>query len=240
VENALRGEQETREGYDRFRRELPRRLTPEELDRIRALAADIPSLWNATDTPAADRKEIVCALVDRVTMTVRGNSEHAMLCIPWIGGMLTERALRRPIGRYERVSDFLRMRALVEAGVAAGQTAVQIAECLDREGFRPPSGRADRFTPELARGLAYRLGLSPKHQPAERLSADEWWVRDLADVLGVSYHRCKEWVKKGYVHARKIGSRRHLLIWADAEERERFAVSGTILAPADRAATRLS
>lgn len=32
----------------------------------------------------------------------------------------------------------------------------------------------------------------------------------------------KEWAKKGYVHARRVGSRKHLVIWADAEERERL------------------
>ena len=64
-EDALRHERELGEGYDRFRRESPRRLTPRELDRIRALAADIPFLWNAADTPAADRKEIVRALIER-------------------------------------------------------------------------------------------------------------------------------------------------------------------------------
>jgi DNA invertase Pin-like site-specific DNA recombinase len=221
-EDALRREQEAREAYDRFRRELPRRLTPEELDRIRALAADIPSLWNATDTPVADRKEIVRALVERVTMTVRGNSEHAMLRIEWIGGMSTERTLRRPISRYERLCDFPRMRSLVVAGAAAGQTAEEIAECLNREGFRPPSYRVDRFTPELARGLVYRLGLSPRRRPAELLSVDEWWGRDLADELGVSYHRLKDWVTKGYVHVRRVGGRGHLVIWADAEERVRL------------------
>ena len=67
----LLARREAREAYDRFRLESPRRLTPEELDRIRALAADIPSLWNAADTPAADRKEIVRALIERVTVTMR-------------------------------------------------------------------------------------------------------------------------------------------------------------------------
>ncbi len=50
-EETLRSEQEAREGYDRFRRESPRKPGPEELGRIRALAADIPALWNAADTP---------------------------------------------------------------------------------------------------------------------------------------------------------------------------------------------
>jgi DNA invertase Pin-like site-specific DNA recombinase len=221
-EESLRREQEAREGYDRFRRELPRRLSPEDLERIRALAADIPSLWRATDTTVADRKEIVRALVERVTVTVHGNTEQTLLRIDWIGGRSIEQALRRPISRYERLCDFPRMRSLVVAGAAASQTAEEIAECLNREGFRPPSGRVDRFTPELARGLVYRLGLSPRRRPAELLSVDEWWARDLADELGVSYHRLKEWVTRGYVHVRRVGGRGHLVIWADAEERVRL------------------
>jgi DNA invertase Pin-like site-specific DNA recombinase len=221
-EESLRRERETREGYDRFRRELPRRLSPEDLERIRALAADIPSLWSATDTTVADRKEIVRALVERVTVTVHGNTEQAVLRVDWIGGTSIEHALRRPISRYERLRDFPRMRSLVVAGVAAGQTAEEIANCLNREGFRPPSYRVDRFTPELARVLVYRLGLSPRRRPAELLSADEWWGRDLADELGLSYNRLKDWVTKGYVHVRRVGDRGHLVIWADAEERVRL------------------
>jgi hypothetical protein len=46
------------------------------------------------------------------------------------------------------------------------------------------------------------------------------WVRDLADKVGVSYHRFKDWVKKGYVPIRKVARRGNLVIWADAEERD--------------------
>jgi hypothetical protein len=79
-----------------------------------------------------------------------------------------------------------------------------------------------RTTPENASQLVYRLGLSPRIRPAVSLAADEWWIRDLADELGVGYSRIKEWVERGYVHARRVGSRRHLVIWADAEERDRL------------------
>ena len=112
-----------------------------------------------------------------------------------IGGMSTEHALWRPISRHERLTDFPRMRRLVETAVAAGQSAAQIAECLDREGFRPRSGRADRLTPGRAWDLVYRLGLCPRRPPAESLAVDEWWIRDLADEPGVGYNRFKEWAK---------------------------------------------
>src|SRR5262249_45712012 len=159
-----------------------------------SLAADIPSLWNAMETPAADRKEIVRALVERVTVTVSGNTEHVLLRMERIGGTSTEHCLRRTISCYQRLRDFPRMRSLVEAAVFAGQTSEQIAECFNREGFRPVSNRDDRFTPSRARELVYRLGLSPKCRPAEPLAPDEWWARDLADKLGLSYHRLKDWV----------------------------------------------
>ena len=81
---------------------------------------------------------------------------------------------------------------------------------------------ADRFTPERARDLVYRLGFSKRRRPDEKLAVDEWWIRDLADELAVGYNRFKEWAKKGYVHSRRIGKRKHLVIWADAEERERL------------------
>ncbi len=65
-EESLRREQEAREGYDRFRRELPRRLSPEDLERIRALAADIPTWWRATETTMAD-----CDLADELGVSYR-------------------------------------------------------------------------------------------------------------------------------------------------------------------------
>jgi hypothetical protein len=94
---------------------------------------------------------------------------------------------------------------------------------LDREGFRPPSGHAERLNPERAGELVYRLGLSPRLRPTESLAVDEWWIRDLADELGVAYNQFKEWAKNGYVHARRVGIRKHLVLWADAEDKERLS-----------------
>jgi hypothetical protein len=45
---------------------------------------------------------------------------------------------------------------------------------------------------------------------------------ELADTLGVTYHRFKDWVKKGYVPFREAARRGNLMIWANAEEPERL------------------
>jgi DNA invertase Pin-like site-specific DNA recombinase len=78
------------------------------------------------------------------------------------------------------------------------------------------------------------MALDPDDQVrrvAERLAADEWWLRDLAKELGMGYGRFKEWVKRSYVHARRVGGRKHLVIWADAEEREPLRRLGDAFRP---------
>jgi hypothetical protein len=218
----LRHEREVKEGYDRFRRESPRRLTPEELDHIRSLATDIPALWHAPDTPAADRKEIVRALIARVTLALRGHTEHADVRIDWIGGSVSQHALCRPIARYDRLADYPRLREQVETCVTEGQTAAQIADQLNKEGFHPPSGRADRFAQHVVGNMIYCFGLSRPRPPAIALSDNEWWARDIASEIGVTLTRFRHWIKQGFVHVRRVGPRRHLVIWADADERERL------------------
>ena len=70
--------------------------------------------------------------------------------------------------------------------------------------------------------MIYRLGLSKKRQPAESLSANEWWVRNLAAEVGVSLTRLRHWVKQGYVHVCKSEAWAQLVIWADVEEVQRL------------------
>jgi DNA invertase Pin-like site-specific DNA recombinase len=220
-ENALRREQDVKEGYNRFRREAPRRLAGAEIERIRSLATDIPALWHSPDTLAKDRKEIVRALIERVTLTLHGNTEDAHVLIQWIGGSTSTLAVRRPISRYDRLADFSRLRECIAMGLRNGRTAAQIADQLNQEGFHPPSGRAEQFTPQLVSHVIYRLGLSKARHPAVSLAPHEWWIRDLVATIGITLTRFRYWIKLGYVHVRKVGSG-HLVIWADADEQARL------------------
>lgn len=221
-EQALRQEREAREAHDRFRRDCPRRLSQEEIDGVRSLAADVPALWHAATTPASDRKEIVRALVEKVTVIVDEADENVHIRIDWIGGSSSEHSFRRPVGAYERMADFPRLRDRVTALSHDGRTAARIAEQLNREGFRPPSGRVKRFNRRVAESLIHRLGLSKPRPPATGLRTNEWWARDLAEELGMKLSRLRHWVKRGRVRVRKVGVRGCLAIWADAQERERL------------------
>ena len=104
----------------------------------------------------------------------------AVLAPCHLNGRMSDKPGR--IGKPARDPSRILSHYLGNVNVAAGRTSGEIAECLNREGFRPPSNPAGRFTPERARDLVYRLGLSPRRRPSEHLAADEWWVRDLADA----------------------------------------------------------
>ena len=84
-EESLREQRELQEAYDRFVREQPRQLTTAEREAVRALATDIPALWKATSTTAADRKAVVRHLVERVVVTVQGESELVDVSVEWVG-----------------------------------------------------------------------------------------------------------------------------------------------------------
>jgi hypothetical protein len=58
-EEKLVAQQQLEEAYHRFVQHKPRLLSEAEREAIRRLATDIPALWSASTTTAADRKEIM-------------------------------------------------------------------------------------------------------------------------------------------------------------------------------------
>src|SRR3954454_12739167 len=96
-EEALCSQRRLEEEYDRFRREQPAELSGDELARIAALSGDIPALWDAPATTAAERKEIIRLLVERVVVHVRKDSEYVDVGIHWRGGFESRHEVIRPV-----------------------------------------------------------------------------------------------------------------------------------------------
>jgi hypothetical protein len=158
-EAALQAGRQLEEDYQRCQSEQPRGLSAQDRDAVRALAAHLPDLWGAETTTAADRKAVARHLIDRVVVAVRGDSEYVDVTIHWLGGMTSAQDLIRPVGRYEQLRDYAgllgRIRELREQGRSTGQ----IAEQLNREGWRPPRRRAT-FNAPMIRKLISRSGLA--------------------------------------------------------------------------------
>ncbi|MFD8532522.1 recombinase zinc beta ribbon domain-containing protein [Streptosporangium canum] len=84
-ERALAAHRQLVEDYQRFARTRPVGLSPAELAAISHLAHDIPGLWCAATTTAADRKQLLRCVVDQVTVTAEGTSEKVHATVTWAG-----------------------------------------------------------------------------------------------------------------------------------------------------------
>jgi DNA invertase Pin-like site-specific DNA recombinase len=220
-EEALRQERQLAEDYERFLRNQPALLTAAERARIRALAADLPALWQAPGTTTADRKEIIRALVERVVVQVRKDSEYVEATIHWQGGFTSQHELVRPVGCYEQLRDFKPLMDRLVQLHSQGQRAWQIADTLNREGFRPPKQKTS-FTPAMVRQLLCRKGLGQRRRKKESLGSQEWWLSDLALELGVPKAKLRDWIVHGWLHARRTPVDRCWIAWADDAELERL------------------
>jgi DNA invertase Pin-like site-specific DNA recombinase len=225
-EGALKEQRRLEEEYARFGRNQPAGLSASEREQIRALAGDLPALWQAPDTTAADRQRIVRLLVEEVIVTVRGESEWVDVTIRWAGGYSSGHELVRPVQRYQQMADYGSLLNRIDELRKAGRTLAEVAEQLNREGFHPPK-RSATFTSGILAGLLAKRG---RRGPRPRLVAEpgllrehEWLLTDLARKLEMPQATLHRWVRVGWVHARKLPTPGgHWVIWADAEELDRM------------------
>src|SRR5438874_978043 len=157
-EEKLLAQQQLEEEYHRFVQHKPRLLSETEREAIRHLATDIPALWAAPTTTAADRKEIIRQVIERVVVDVQGSSERVQVRIEWIGGGHTEEVVIRPIGKLSELSTYPQICHQVQVLTEAGWAAVAIAQALNEAGFRPPRSTTG-FRPEMITQLQRQLGM---------------------------------------------------------------------------------
>ena len=203
-------------------------LSTAERDAIRALAADIPAIWNAPTTTDMDRKQIIRTVIDKITVAVVGNSELVDVTITWAGGHDTVGQAFRPVARLDQLSYYPRILALVTELTAAGQSSAQIARALNDQGLRPPK-RTDRFGSGQILTLARRLGLRVRHPRGTRtaltdLGLDHWSIAEIAVMLEMPTATVYNWIYRGWITARHApdGARNYWIIEADAAELQRL------------------
>jgi DNA invertase Pin-like site-specific DNA recombinase len=161
-EEALRTQRALEEDYERFLQDQPRQLSAAERARIVALASDLPALWHSPETSAAERKEIVRLMVERVVVHVRAHSERTEVEISWRGGLATRHTIVRSVARYESLSQYPQLLERIGQLRQDGLTIAQVAKQLNQEGYRTPRSRKG-YTSTSVRKL-----LSRYHQKEQR------------------------------------------------------------------------
>ncbi len=219
-EEKLAAQYHLEEEYRRFLATEPQGLTTEERAAIRQLAADIPTLWHAPTTTAAERKAIIRQVVQRVVVAVLDESERVQVTIEWVGGAQSMGEIVRPVARLDQLSYYPQLCARVRQLARAGLSAGKIAEQLNTDGYRPPK-RRERFGAQGVQELLQRLGVRTKHSRVRRppgLGPQEWSLRELAQVLGMPHVTLYNWIRRGWVTARREPTTGRWIIWADEAE----------------------
>jgi DNA invertase Pin-like site-specific DNA recombinase len=221
-EEALKQQRQLAEEFDRFKQSTPSRLSAAEREAIRALAADLPAVWRAATTTAQERKQLVRLLLERVSVLVDKGSEGVDVRLHWVGGLVAEHALRRPVSRYQQQADYPRLVERLKELRLELLSSSEIADKLNAEGFRPPRQKG-RFNAALVLRLLSRLGLGrgERHGGNDGLGNDEYRPGDLARRLGLSRDTLKRWAHVGWVNARQ-DEQGHSILWADADEMRRL------------------
>ena len=222
-EQALLAQRGIDEDLRRLEHAQPIALKSQELDMIQALSTDLPVLWNASGTTAADRQTIIRHLVDRVVVDVQRGSEHVDVAVHWSGGFVSQHELIRPVASYRQLSDYKELMTRVEELRSGGYTSARIAEQLNGEGFHPPSGNL--FNAPTIRRLLSR-NHSSKSRPThgcDRPEPPQWRPRDLARKLDLPIQTLRTWLRRGWLHGKQSADAHgRWIFWADEDELNRL------------------
>jgi hypothetical protein len=220
-EAALMAQQRLAGDHDRFKRESPSAPTPAELAAIRDIADDLPALWDAQTTTQAERQSIVRLMLERVIVTVIGDSELVDVECHWHGGNQTKHRIVRSIGRVKSLSTYPALIARVTAIFEQSRSISQVVKTLSAEGWRSPKTHED-YRKEVVRQILIDIGMIPSNARTSTTiptrGSDEWTIRELAEKIGMPEPTLYSWIRRGQLPRRTVKSGRHDVILVTADE----------------------
>jgi len=228
-EEALHARAALQDEYDRV---LARESVPlRQADRaaIQEMARDLPALWHAPRTTNADRQAVVRQCVDRVVVTLTGNTEQMEVEVQWTGGARTTMSLIRPVASLTQLSYYPALLQWATDLRTAGEDMTALADRLTEEGWRPIQGTGSWTSNKVRRLLDHSDAPSQK-RPRRRISdgiprhAHEWTPHELATQLHMTRDCLNNWIQKRAVRGRKVEyhGRSLWLLWADEAELARL------------------
>jgi hypothetical protein len=175
-----------------------RQVSAEERQRILELAADVPTLWHADTTTAAQRKQLLRLLIKDVTLTKQ--DKVIAVAVRWQTEAYTSLEAARP----PRSCDARRTDpAVVERiGVlAATNTDEQIAGILNKEGYTP--GLGGSFTASKIQWIRYAYDIAsacpqgPGACSSGQRGDGRYSVQSVAELLNINISTVVNWCKSG-------------------------------------------
>jgi hypothetical protein len=206
-EEKLRAVEAVDQEHDRWRREQPLVLSADDRATLQALGQNLPQVWHAVTTTAADRKRILRFVIREVILDQKRITGHVWLKILWQTGATSEHAVQRRVHTYKDYADLDRLRQQITELNAAGKMDKEIAQILNQEGFT--TARGCRFRGENVWLLRDRWGIATVKingvaANPMRWSDGSYSVQGVASLLGVTPQVIFDYLARGFLVGRQL------------------------------------
>jgi DNA invertase Pin-like site-specific DNA recombinase len=180
-----------------FQRQEARVGTPEQKEKVLALARNLPRLWHAPTTQSKDRKRMLRLLIKDITVEKPPNQKQLLVHLRWQGDACTNLSVQLP----PNIADRVRYPSAVVCKIrelARNLLDGEIADQLNREGHASAKGRP--YTVKIIQWIRCRYRIPP----ADLKGPEELTVQQVAKRFGTSDQVVYYWIEHSVIHSRRI------------------------------------
>ncbi len=206
-EDRLRQVEQIEAEYAGWRRAQPLSLTDADRAQILSLGEDLPRLWNAATTTAAERKQMLRLLLKEVVLDQRRERGQVWIRIVWQTGATSEHRIQRCVHAYTDYAALERLQARVRELNAAQKMDGEIATILNAEGLVSARGRP--FSGAEIHLLRKRWGIptvkiNGKEANPQRWPDGTYSVQGAAKVLTITAQTVFKWLQRGRLTGQQL------------------------------------
>jgi DNA invertase Pin-like site-specific DNA recombinase len=206
-EEKLRAAEAIEKEHEQWRLEEPLVLSDADRAALLALGENLPAIWRAATTTAADRKRILRFIIREVALDQKRARGQVAIRILWQTGAMSEHTMRRRVRGYDDYDDLETLRRRVSELNRSGKMDKEIAATLNREGF--VGARGCRFQGENVWVLRKRWGLPTVKINGTDANPTRWpdgtySIQGAAAALGVTPQTIFKYLKRGLLIGRQL------------------------------------
>ena len=206
-EEKLRRAEDVERDHDAWRREQAIMITEADRADILALGENLPLVWHAGTTTAADRKQILRLVISDVFLDQKRERGRVWMKIIWQTGAASEHWLQRRVQSYTQHSEPDQLQKRIRELNASKKMDAEIAIILNAEGICTARGPA--FTGETIHLLRKRWHIRTVKINGSAMNPRQWpdgtySVQGAAEVLGITSQTIFDWLRKGWLSGHQL------------------------------------
>jgi DNA invertase Pin-like site-specific DNA recombinase len=208
--NKLRALHSAQGEYERQQQDEQRIFRAEQRDKILALAADFPKVWNDPSLPSRERKRMARLLLEDVTLR---KEEKVIVQVRFKGGALT--TLELPLPLPFCVLSRTRPEVIEQIDALLGEHPYQeIVDILNARGLR--SGDGHLFNVSIVGDICKKSGLKSRRQRLREKGM--LTLKEMARKLRVKSLKITQWRREGRITGHRSNYRTEYLYVEPARE----------------------